>query len=299
MQNNEFLLEGSVDGNGAAITNASLVATSAGGTTHGGSIYPALIQSEVGFGPVRLNGLLFDPQPGFNDVAVTATNCRGTASSVTRRVIWSPIAPTTRFRRLGQIEVTQSTQTPLDSVPLIAASPNGASGPSPASTCGSRTVRPRSATSPGASPPSAQTARARPARCACSRSTRLRATRSSRRGRSSRSARAGSPAAAVRAAAGVAGRGQMHLPLEHIYIEDTESRYPCDECDNRGPLGNPLGQIGPSTVRFHETPPVRLWLVGSPTGQRRAHSSRWSRANWRSTAWRRRSGACTRPPTCS
>ena len=263
VQNNEFLLQGEVDGKGAPITAASITATSSGGTTRGGSIFPALVRSEGGtFGPVRLNGLLFDPYPaGFNDVVVSATNCAGTSNSQSRRVYFKQLSPATRFRQLGQIEVTQSVQTPLDSVPLVAASPNGAKRTFARvyltvepqridEVTGSLTaIRPDGSRPPG------------PLRVF------------SDNGTFNPSIFPG-PLEDQRLSLGTAlafelppewlTAGPLHLELEHIYIEGTESHFPCDDCDNRGPLGQPPGQIGPSTVRFHETPPVRLWLVSMP-----------------------------------
>ena len=126
VQNNEFLLEGSVDSPGAPITSATVSARSGSGTTRTSSIFPQLIGAGGdGVGPVRVNGLLFAPAPDTQEIVVSATNCRGTGSSDARSISWSALPPTTRFRQVGPIEVTQSVQTPLNTVPLIAANPNG------------------------------------------------------------------------------------------------------------------------------------------------------------------------------
>ena len=84
--------------------------------THTGSAYPSLIHSDGGhFGPIRYNGALFDPAPGYNDIVVSATNCKGTGTSDSRRLFWTPLPSTTTFRQLAPIEVTHSVRTELNS----------------------------------------------------------------------------------------------------------------------------------------------------------------------------------------
>jgi hypothetical protein len=262
VHNNEFRLQGTI-ATGAPITSASVIATSESGATRTASIYPSVVRSEGGsFGPVRFNGLLFSPSPGTHDIVVTATNCRGTGTSDPRRVLWTPLPPTTRFRQLGPIEVTQSVQTTLNSVPLIAAGPNslkrtfarvylrvegGAESVSHVS--GSLTaVRPDGSRPPG------------PLRVFSI---------------NSGSAFIGSGSLPeLRPALNDPllfelppewlDAGRLHLELEHIYVEGAESTFPCDDCGNIGPSGPPPVQLGPATVRFHETPPVRLELISMP-----------------------------------
>ena len=266
VQNNGFLLEGNVDGQRGAdherLHRGDLVGRhDAQRVDLSGARPPRGRQLS---GPCRLNGLLFDPYPaGFNDVVVSATNCRGTGSSAPRRVYWRPLSPSTRFRQLGQIEVTQSVQTPLDSVPLVAASPNGvkrtfarvyltAEGTSQRidEVSGSLTaVRPD-----GSRPPGPLRAFSVPAPFKPSIAP---GTLEQQRSSLVNSLLFELPPEWL-------GAGPLHLELEHIYIDGVESTFPCDDCENRGPLGQPPGQLGPSTIRFHDTPPVRLWLVSMP-----------------------------------
>ena len=69
-----------------------------------------------------MNGLL---QQGRQTIYVTATNCAGTGRASTRR---SPTAhcPTgAGFQQLAPVELVQSVQSPYNPVPLIAGGPNG------------------------------------------------------------------------------------------------------------------------------------------------------------------------------
>lgn len=252
LQNNEFLFEGSVDNRGAPITSAAVVAQSP--TPRTAPVFPTLIDPDGGsFGPVRFNGFL---SPGQNQFVVTATNCAGTGSSAPRTVTWTPIPAGTRFRQLGMIEVTQAVQDRFNSVPLIAASPNGAkrtfarvylradNGPSEVSAVsGTLTaIRPDGTRPPG------------PVRVASLNETVVSAgsTPDSARSSLSGSLNFELPREWL-------GAGQLHLQLEHLAIEGVESSLPCDDCDNHFP-GNSL----PATVTFHDAPPLRIGLVSVP-----------------------------------
>ena len=118
---NEFLLSARIH-DGFPITGASLIARSDSGTRTT-SIFPSLVDAEPDengverIGPVRVNGIL---TVGDNEIALTATNCRGTTTSNVGNVAYEPLPPGTRFRQLGQVEVTQSVQTLNNGVPLIA-----------------------------------------------------------------------------------------------------------------------------------------------------------------------------------
>ena len=250
VQNNEFLLRGSVNPNGAPITSATITATASAQRT--GNLYPSLIQPTGGtFGPTRFNGLL---NPGDNLVEAAATNCAGTGTSIPRRVRFTPIDAGARFRQFGQIEVTQGIQDASNSVPVLAATAasskrtfarvhlglTGASAPISSVTGTLTAVRPDGSRPPGP----------------------LRVTSL---GAITVSPAATQASARSKLANGLLfelprdwlGAGRLHLQLEHLFVEGTQSARPCDGCENPG-----VG--GPATVNFHTVPPLRIFLVGVP-----------------------------------
>ncbi len=118
-QQNRFELDGLIDPRGAALTAASVRATSPSGSTQTLNLLGGLIKTAGGrFGPTLIYNLLF---PGTNAIVVSVTNCRGTATA-SRSLTYAPIATTARFQ-LQHLEVTQATQTMLGSVVLIARKP--------------------------------------------------------------------------------------------------------------------------------------------------------------------------------
>jgi hypothetical protein len=264
VQNNEFVLEGNVDPHGGEITSASISATSEGGTTHAGPIFPALIDGDGGsLGPVRVNGFLFDPAPGKNDIVVSASNCKGTGTSDTRTVFWTPLPPTTSFRQLGVIEVTQGIQTTFNSVPLVASNgggakrtfarvylraEGGASGVSHVTGTLTATL-PDGSRAPG--PLRVSSINPGPAYGFIE----------------------DAPVDVIRDRIDDplifelppewTQAGRIHLQLEHVYIESAESHFPCNGCDNVSFTGVP-SHLAPSTVGFHEAPPVRVTLISMP-----------------------------------
>ncbi len=117
LQINELLLDGAISTE-APLEAATLTVAGAGGTRTLDLLARSLVSpAGSGFGPVRVNGLLF---PGSNTVSVSARNCKGTTvRSASGAVSFSPIPPLTRFESLG-FEVTQAVQDMSNSVPLIA-----------------------------------------------------------------------------------------------------------------------------------------------------------------------------------
>ena len=249
VQNNEFLLQGTVANGGAPIESAAIV--SQGSTTRSASLFPTLVPPGGGaLGPIRFGGFLL---PGGQKISVRATNCLGTGSSQTIIVAYRPIPDGTRFRQLG-LEVTQGVQTSANSVPLIAAAANSSK----------RTFARAYLALTGGAPDLTNV------------SGTLTATRQD-----------GTPApgptgvqslnrVTVRAGAGLAdlrrsldaslnfelpsqwlAAGAVHLQLSHLSIESEPSALPCDGCDNPGPTG-------PALSRFHTTPPLRIELVSIP-----------------------------------
>jgi hypothetical protein len=252
VQNNRFILQGSVDARGAPITSAAVVTQAA--TPRTASIFPTLVDPDGGpFGRVRFNGFL---GPGQNRFVVAATNCAGTGSSAPRTVTWTPIPAGTRFRQLGMIEVTQAVQDRFNAVPLIAASPNGAKrtfarvylrvdgGPTQVSVVsGTLTaIRPDGTRPPG------------PLRVSSLNKVTVVAGATVESARSSlqNSLNFELPREWLDA-------GQLHIQLEHLEVEGVQSTLPCDDCDNHFP-GNSL----PATVTFHAVPPLRIRLVSVP-----------------------------------
>jgi hypothetical protein len=256
--NNEFPLAGSVDNHGAPITSATISATSESHGARTANLFPALIPPDGGGFNVRFNGFMYAPVPDLHDITLSATNCAGTGTSDTRRVFWNPLPAATRFQQEGVIEVTQAVQTPLNSVPLIAGKrtfarvylrveggafevrhvtgtltatlPDGSQAPGP-----TRTYSINKAPAYGylSSGPIAE-----------------------ERSRIDDPLLFELPSEWTRA-------GRIHLQLEHISVEGAESHFPCDDCDNVSAVGIPPVP-GPSTVRFHDAPPLRVWLVGMP-----------------------------------
>jgi hypothetical protein len=256
VQNNSFLLEGTVDTGGAPIESAQALAF--GTTTRKASLYPTLIQSTGGhFGPVRFNGLL---NQGGNKVIVTATNCLGTGQSDEAIVAWTPLAQNASFRMLG-LEVSQAVQSASNSVPLIAATPTSSKrtfvrvylsvdGVSQATGVSGRLTASRpDGLLPGgpATIPSLNTITVHEGA--------TQATFDHARGSLANSLNFELPPEWL-------GPGELHLQLDHLEIEGQVSTLPCVDCDNPG--GGLPGQLGPAVVRFHTAPPVRVQLVGVP-----------------------------------
>jgi hypothetical protein len=257
VQNNEFLLEGSVATGGAPIERATIIDSSQQGTRTA-TLYPSLVDADGGhFGPVRFNGLL---TPGGNKLTVTATNCLGTGASGAVNVEWSPIPPSASFRLLG-IEVTQAVQTPSGTVPLVAAAANSfkrtfarvyltVNGTDRVTDVSGRLTASRPDGSlPGgpATIPSLNTITVNSAN-----------TLASARASLDTSLNFELPREWLTA-------GQLHLQLDHLEIEGARSSLPCLDCDNPGVQGLP-GQPppGPPLAWFHTVPPLRIWLVGVP-----------------------------------
>lgn len=254
VQNNEFLLEGTVATGGAPIESASITAFGQG--TRTGTLYPALIGAGGGaFGPVRYSGLLF---PGNNKVVVTATNCLGTGSSDEVVVAFAPIPAGASFRLLG-LEVTQGVQTPSNTVPLVAATATsfkrtfvrvylGLTGaPRITSVSGTLTATRPDGSRPGGplSVPSLNSITVESS-----------GTLASARRSLDTSLNFELPREWL-------GVGALHLQLEHLEIEGEQTALPCVDCDNPGPSG-PGFPSGPALVRFHAVPPLRIVLVGVP-----------------------------------
>jgi hypothetical protein len=261
---NQFPLAGSVDPHGAPLTAASITSTSEMSGPKTASLFPALIRPEAGnFGPVRLNGFLYAPNPDLHDIAITATNCKGTGTSETRRVFWAPLPSTTRFEQVGQIEVTQSVQTPVNGVPLIAGGPSGikrtfarvylsvaGGAPEVRHMTGTLTATlPDGSRAPG--PLRAYSINPAPA-YGFAFPDQIEDERS----------RLQDPLLFELPPEWVTA-GRIHLQLEHISIDGEESHFPCDACENIGPLGFPPVP-GPAQVRFHAVPPLRIWLISMP-----------------------------------
>ena len=250
VQNNEFLLQGSVDPKGAPITSAAVAAVST--TPRTAQVFPTLIDPDGGqFGPVRFNGLLGSGQ---NQVIVSATNCAGTGSSSPRAVTFSPIPPGTRFQQLGMIEVNQAVQDRSNSVPQIAASPNGTKRTFARvylrTTAGfvSRVSGTLTAVRPdGSRPPG-------PLSVASLNEVNLSATSTVESAR-----RFLSTSLNFELPPEWLGAGRLHLQLGELRVEGVQSTLPCDDCDNHFP-GNSL----PATVTFHAVPPLRIALISVP-----------------------------------
>jgi hypothetical protein len=256
--NNEFPLAGSIDNRGAPLTGASSTATSESHGPRTGSLFPALIRPEGGSFNVRLNGFMYAPVPDLHDVTVTATNCAGTGTSDTRRVFWNPLPSTTRFRQGGVIEVTQSVQTPLNSVPLVAGKRTFArvylqvqGGPAEVRHVTATLTATRPDGSPAPGPVRIYSINEAPSYAVLTSGP-----------ISEQRSRLDDPLLFELPPEWV-GAGRLHLQLEHLYIEGAESHFPCDGCENASAIGIPPVS-GPSPVRFHEAPPLRVWLIGMP-----------------------------------
>jgi hypothetical protein len=265
VQNNEFLLQGSVATGGASIESAHILNDSQQGSRKA-TLYPTLIPSTGGsFGPIRFGSFL---SPGENKLLVTATNCLGTGVSRQFVVRLLPVPSSASFRLLGlevtqgvQLEVTQGVQTAENRVPLIAAAANshkrtfvrvylGLSGASRISNVSGRLTASR----PDGSLPGG------PATVASLNSITVDSTttRASARRSLDTSLNFELPREWLAA-------GQLHLQLDHLEIEGAQSGLPCIDCNNPGvdPLPGQPAQ-GPALVRFHTVPPLRVWLIGIP-----------------------------------
>ena len=251
VQNNQFILRGNVDGKGAPITSATVVAESA--TIRTATAYPSLIDADGGqFGPVNFNGLL---SPGANLVRVTATNCLGTGASSIRRVDLSQIPSGTRFKQLGMIEMSQAIQEPNNSVPLVAAAATAhkrtfarvylglEGGASSISSVTGRLTASRPDGSLPGGPTSIDSSNAITVEAANS--------RDDARSDLATSLNFELPREWLTP-------GKLHLQLDRLEIEGAQSTLPCAGCENPFPGG------GPAVKTFHEVPPVRVWLVNVP-----------------------------------
>ena len=251
VQNNQFVLRGTVDPHGVPLTGATVVAQSA--TTRTAIAYPTPIDSDGGqFGPINLGGLL---GPGVNDVTVTASNCRGTGTSSSRQVTFSPIAAGTRFAQLGMIEITQAVQEPNNSTPLIAGNATNSKrtfarvylrlegGAASISNVSGRLT----ATRPDGSLPGG------PASIDSLNSVTVDAasTRETARSSLTKSLNFELPPEWL-------GAGRLHLQLDRLEVEGAQSTLPCVDCDNHFPSG------APAVKTFYDVPPVRIWLVRVP-----------------------------------
>jgi hypothetical protein len=255
VQNNEFLLEGSVENGGAPIESALILNHSQQGDRKA-TLYPSLIQASGGhFGAVRFSGFL---SPGENKLLVTATNCLGTGVSRQFVVRWLPIPSGASFRLLG-LEVTQSVQSASNTVPLIAGAANsfkrtfvrvylGVSGVSRITQVSGRLTASR----PDGSLPGG------PATVASLNSITVESTNTLASARASlqTSLNFELPPEWLTA-------GELHLQLDHLDVEGERSALACIQCDNPGPAG-PGPPSGPALVRFHSVPPLRIWLIGVP-----------------------------------
>ena len=196
--------------------------------------------------------------PGLNKLIVTATNCLGTGVVGAREVIYTPVPPGTSFRLLG-LEVTQTVQSPSNTVPLIAAAANsfkrtfvrvylGVSGASRVTAVsGTLTASRQDGSAPGG-----------PESIASMNSITVDSANTFVAVRSSLAASLNFELPLQWLSA-----GQLHLQLGHLDIEDVRSTFPCIDCENPGPAG-PSGPTGPALVTFNTVPPVRIVLVGVP-----------------------------------
>ena len=263
VQNNEFLLQGIVNPNGAPITSAQVVAQTQS-LPRTAQVFPTLIDGDGGtFGPVRFNGLL---APGQNKVSVRATNCAGTGASPERIVNFNPVPSGTRFRQLYLIEVTQGIQDSNNSVPLVAAAANSAKrtfarvylgleggAAEIVNVTGTLTaVRPDGTRPPG------------PLRVRSLNSIPVRASDTLQAARARvDAARAPTGSLNFELPMQWLAAGRLHLQLEHLEIEGTQSTLPCVGCENLGP-GPTLGSTAPAFVNFHALPPLEVGLVSVP-----------------------------------
>lgn len=251
LQNNSMLISGFVNERGAPITDARAV--SQGATTRSARFFPTPIDADGGPFAITMNGLL---QQGQQTITLTATNCAGTTTSSPRTITHTPLPADTRFQQLGQIEVTQTVQAPFNPVPLIAGGPNGTK----------RTIARVYLSAEGSASQVSGV------------SGRLTAIRpdGSRPGGpltidslNTITVPAGQTFDAARSSLDTSlnfelpaewlTEGRLHLQLEQLKIEGTQSTFPCDDCDN--PLfQSPTG----ATVTFQRVPPLRVWLVGVP-----------------------------------
>lgn len=251
VQHNQFVLHGAVDPHGAPLIGATVVAQSA--TTRTAIAYPTPIDSDGGqFGPINLGGLL---GPGVNDVTVTASNCRGTGTSASRQVTFSPIPAGTSFEQLGMIEITQAVQDPNNATPLIAGNATNSKrtfarvylrlegGAASISNVSGRLT----ATRPDGSPPGG------PLNIDSLNSVTVEAasTRETARSSLTKSLNFELPPQWL-------GAGRLHLQLDRLEIEGVQSTLPCVDCDNHFPSG------APAVKTFYDVPPVRIWLVRVP-----------------------------------
>jgi hypothetical protein len=123
-QSNTFLLGGKI-GTTAPLNRALMIVTGPGGATRTSDLLGTLIQPQpptsvpsIPFGTTNMNEALF---PGANSITVLARNCHGEGAS-SSTVTYNPVASGTHIKLL-RMEITQATQDPLNSVPLVAYKP--------------------------------------------------------------------------------------------------------------------------------------------------------------------------------
>src|SRR6185369_16526525 len=92
-------------------TSLTLTATGPGGATRSST----LTLNNGKYGPISFNGFLFE---GLNTLTFKYQDCKGTVQT-SRTITYTPIPAGTRFVVMG-IEVTQATQEPGNTVPLVA-----------------------------------------------------------------------------------------------------------------------------------------------------------------------------------
>lgn len=111
VQFNNFNLQVQVTSQDPLATSLTLTATGPGGATRS----TTLTLNNGKYGPIQFNGFLFE---GLNTLTFKYQDCKGTVQT-SRTITYTPIPAGTRFVVMG-IEVTQATQEPGNTVPLVA-----------------------------------------------------------------------------------------------------------------------------------------------------------------------------------
>jgi hypothetical protein len=257
VQRDLFRLRGNAFDRGAPITSATLELISP--TNKVRQIYPTLIDSDGGNFDVMVGELL---EPGVNEIRVTATNCAGQGVSATRQVTHNPVPPGARFQQLGSIEVNQAVQNATNQVRLIAAEGTsfkrtfarvylglqGATGID-------RVSGTLTAFRPDGSRPDG------PLLVDSLNTISVRDTNTLENVRANGTATTSSdltssltfelPREWLEA-------GRLHLELANVKVEGANLNIPCDRC------ANPNASGLPDIIRFHEVPPLRVWILRVP-----------------------------------
>lgn len=254
VHNDEFILQGLVDGRGAPIESATIRSDPQQGPAREGSLFPVLVRPEGGaYGPIRYGGLL---APGAQKIFIRATNCKGVGVSREAIVTLIPIPQGTRFV-LRALEVVQTVQDTSNSVTLIASTgtdvkrtfvrahltatgPPGVRLPRIRHVTGMLTAsRENGSPAPGPlSVASLDEVTVDPA-----------ATFQNARSFFETSLNFELPPEWLRP-------GRLHLAVTRLAIEGRET-ITCRNCDN-------VGARGPIFVTFHRVPPLELHLVSVP-----------------------------------